>query len=88
MKHPGIYSKLCYIHMAIYVIYFAALEILPVRNFLNQHLGVIHSNRGIRRVFTRFGLFFPKDHVPNPTCPYSYVVFCGNNRINLHQLSI
>ncbi len=60
MKHPGIYSKLCYIHMAIYVIYFAALEILPVRNFLNQHLGVLYTLIGVSGAFLLVLDFFSR----------------------------
>lgn len=51
MKRPGFYSKLCYIHMLIYVIYFSVLEILPVRNFLNQYAGFIYTLIGVSGAF-------------------------------------
>lgn len=54
MKQSTLYSKFWYAFVMFYIVYFAAQEVLPVRNFLHDHLNFLYTLVGVMGVVLLF----------------------------------
>lgn len=54
MKQSTLYSKFWYAFVMFYIVYFAAQEVLPVRNFLHNHLNFLYTLVGVMGVVLLF----------------------------------
>lgn len=41
------FSKLWFVYVLIYMVHFALLEVLPIRNFLSEHVGFLYTGIGV-----------------------------------------